>query len=310
MSLLKRLPSSSLVWSNLALIILLIPLTLWALHVVDHPLKSGQPEVPIKGWSRTELFSIHEINLRKNEVRFNFQKNKEGIWIMTRPEFVMANQLKVHTIMSSILSPNVERLLDVRGDIQSRLEKKSVQVELKFNRKRIIADIFRIETHGKHDFIRYHEDMDHVYKVIREAKPDISLDRNAYRTKRIFPFNLNAIDKMSYQEGGLQVDFHREGNQLKSKGAISTIWEQIFKQWQKAGGTSFVEEHPGGEVLASYTFSFVSGEKSKLELVVDVRHGFMLFYVGRHIGQTIEPDVKNLFFPQLSEASKSGVLRQ
>ena len=286
--------------ANVVLVLILVPLALTARYMVEHPVEKERITSHASDWSALELQSINDLVVKRGDKSLRFQKNTDGAWIMTAPEFFLANQIKVNNIICNVMNPRVERRLELAGELQSALEGRATRIEVRFDQKLIAADFFSLPDNDKYDYIHYLKLPQLVYKVEREVAPDLSLIVKQYRTTSIFPFALGAVKSMTYLQGGHSLIFYSEGGLLKSKGAVDhDFWENAIKKWEQAGCRQYTSAPPGGEPEAVYEFTFASGDKARLALHVDAKTGIAVYYTGRKDGQVIDARTRDAYFPRL-----------
>lgn len=289
-------------WSSLVILMLLIAaLSYIALKETPEEKETiGAGTGLMDDWSEMDLRTVNEIHIKKDKQHFEFQKNLDGYWIMRRPTFNLADMLKIQQLFFSCCQPEVERELESSAEFDIKIKEEGIEIEIKNDKKSVKLDFFRLATHQKADFIRYHHRPDKIYKVNRRIDIDLNLNVDDFRTKRIFPFPLEAVNKMIYMHNGREVIFKRENGQFNFDTNYAAIFKDVLNKtkWPRAGCTGFINKKAEGKIIASYNFEFGSEQNAILNLYVD-DDGHVLYYQGRDIGMRIDKGTKLLYFPDI-----------
>lgn len=288
------------------LVICAVSLSIWALDLQKKP---EQMTVQVEEVLRpvSEILSgrdpLIKMELEANGLKIDFALQSNGWWWMTSPEQGMADQQTVYQWDRAITAPRIQRILKpeewrgVKADflLKARLIGRNTQSVIEYI----------LLPSQKDSFYYLKLENGSVLKCEKQFSPLWPQNVEGMRTKRLFPFQLDSVAKLSMgAEGGaggkeLRI-WTRKGRQWTSQGQLTEEWKTFLKKWLDQTCLSFVNDHvPAGNPLAFLEIEFVEGGKAQVELRKSPLGQWVLSYKGRSIAQVLDEETAKLCFPIL-----------
>lgn len=283
---------------KIAIAILTVVLCLligWTYRIEEVHLQKGK-SASVDKWSQTELKSIHYIQLKRDSQQLEFKKNQFGIWMMTKPDFTMADQLKIHQWLTTVLRPKIRRVLPWKERYLSHVHE-GVELFISFNEKSLNAILFHLPENTSDRYLYFPKEK-LVYRIFSEIALDFEIIAQRYWTKRIFPFSLVDVKEMQYRYKDRVVRFENANGKWSVLGGEQIDWSKVLSQFSQASSIEFINAKLLGRVISQYELLFLDGHRAKMELLM-TNEGHVLYYEGRSIGQKIDSEVVSFFFPKL-----------
>ncbi len=255
---------------------------------------------PLAGWNEAEKRSVNRVTLeRPGAERVVFLKDTDGYWMMTEPYTFLAEQIKVHRLLSAAMTPKSDRLLPLTEEYRRAAETVAARLRLESGPRKIAAEFFRLPTHPHYYFIRYAEKPDQVLKVPDESEPELFLPAGDYRSRQLFPFPLDIVKEIHYMAGGREARITKQDGRFNAPGLWLETWREIEKLWNVAACAGYREAAPGGELLAAYEFTFLAGTRARCELHKEPGGAALLVWTGRKEGQLVDEPTRARYFPKV-----------
>jgi hypothetical protein len=261
---------------------------------VNRNTNENTPE--LNTWTELEKRSIHKLTLFNNDNKIKFLKNTTGVWIMSEPERIVADQARVHKVLTTILEMDIKRVLPLMDIHKKRIASNGLSVKCEFSDKTIICSLFKMPMMNKHLYIHFKGE-NRVLKCIEETNIDFQVKTSLYWTRRLFPFTIESIKTLVYTKNDHKVYFSQTKEGWTSSIIPGLDWQLFFSEIQNASCLEYIKGKASGDLLASYEFDFQSGRKSLLELRLLPKKGFVAFYMGTTRGQILNKETVDKYFP-------------
>ena len=253
----------------------------------------------INEWNKTQKKSIHKLTISNQYQSLHFLKNTSGVWVMTKPEMIVANQPRMHQIISSILKMKVDRVLPMSKVYEDAVSKKGMRIECEFLEKKIDCVFFKMPLQKHHLFINF-KNSPEVLKCVDDVDINTSIKLTEFWTKRVFPFTIDSLKLIIYKRAGQIVHFSKNEDDSWSSNIVpGEEWKLIFSNLDNAACIKYTDQITGGQLMGSYEFHFQSGRKSLLELKMLDELGYIVIYKGTKRGQMIDKETFDHYFPRL-----------
>lgn len=297
----------SILWKNRGVLAALVGLGVlagWALALSGEGDKDGlelaeEIRSPVT-WQEGDLGSINRLSLSASGNSLEFYKDETGYWRMLQDHY-LARQAEVQILVDSITFPDVERQLECTPHHRQMALESGVLIAIS-NAKgmRLEARRFKLDSHPQHLFWIYTHRGESCLKVYDENPREISLAAESYRSLRLFPFSLEVIRRLEYRQGGRNCIFEREGGEIISQTADMNLWTPILKKFQVAPviSASRITGESDSPPLASYHFTFMSGDNTELDLFADAQGVYVRFRGNNYLSR-IDEETRGQYFPAL-----------
>lgn len=292
-----------------ALILLALCITLFFLAKQAVDIKESTPEQ-----ARAELLKLDGVDsarefltgrirpiamsLSSRDFKVDLAAQQNGWWWVYRPETTMADQIWAHQWVTGLTQSSLLRVL-------SKEEWDPIGIENAYDvklfgsgNKTLSLRLLQLRSSPQHIYFELENGM--AVKGEWKTPPTWPSSMSEIRTRRLWPFEMEAVSELTYQRGGLNRVWNLvDGKWKTDRQADMRFWQKFFKNWGQWGCNSFLENYsPSEKPAATWEIKFHSGESSLMELYEDPLHGWVTLYRGRTIAQVLNSETKVHCFPK------------
>ena len=271
----------------------------WAMQVSEKPKElTSKVESAISPASEILLGEdqLMAMTLKSKTAKFQFALRPNTWWWMLEPERFLARQSHVQMWIGALSKPKLMRVLEPQ-EWSSQNPSQVIEVELQGQHS--LTQMKYMVFPSQPQF--YYLQLSNGVVLKAEKLVDLSWSDKVddWRSRRLWPFELDAVQKMIYRQSGKERVWQKTDQGWSSTGSAIEVWKIFFKNWNDMGVQSFVEHLPPNTTkMAEWEFFFDSGDKSMLELFKSEFGEWMVAYRGRELAMVIAEDTLREAFPE------------
>jgi hypothetical protein len=227
-----------------------------------------------------------------------FALRPNGWWWMIEPERTMARQAIIQQWVGALTKPKLMRVLQKNEWNPTNLTQ-SIELELVSSHTTALVRYMRLEAQPQFYYLQLSNG------VVLKAEDLVTLhwfDKTSdWRTRRLWPFELEAVEKMIYKQNSTQREWlNTETGWTCSGRPPMDNWKLYFKAWDNLGCQAYIEALPkdGMVALAQWEFTFASGDQALLELFKTEYGEWLVSFRGRDMGQLLTLETVQQAFPE------------
>ena len=209
----------------------------------------------------------------------------------------MAKQSLAQMWIGALTRPKLMRVLEAK---EWTLQNPSLAIEVNLKGQRSQTQLRYMFFESQPQF--YYLQLSNGVVLKAEQQVDLTWSNKVedWRSRRLWPFELDAVQKMIYRQAKSERVWLKNDKGWTSTGnSLEDVWKTYFKNWDNLGCTSFLEPPPKNlPVLASWEFFFDSGSKSLLELFRSELGEWFVVYRSRELGMVLNEDTLRQAFPE------------
>lgn len=233
------------------------------------------------------------LELQRGESVAAFGLRSNGWWWTLEPMRGMADQAWVQSWEHLISAPRWTRILKAEEWNPVGIFE---EVEMRWWGMRGQGKVryLRLAAHPNHAYLELEDGR--AIKVEVERPPQWPKQASHFRSRRIWPFQSEAVKELTLERPGLKKTWQRKGDQWVSVGGPgSARWKTFFENWPHMIWERSLEKvERKGPPLGEFKVTFEEGGASLLQMSLEPIHGPVAQYSGDPVGMVLSQETLDL----------------